>query len=164
MHLKFQPEIVWYCCMHDEARMASIYDRISEVILIWFGDQNDAYIHHFTHAWRCRCCRRINYLSVWDRYDLEKRHTSINFDKNCLYVSNLWIKYIPHSWNITKNISVGPYSDNRTINLEEFVNCFTLVETEDVEWAKNRTWKDEFAVWNTSKRLGEGGRNEERSI
>jgi hypothetical protein len=41
--------------------------------------------------------------------------------------------HVPHSRNITKNDLVGPYSDDRTINLEEFVNCFTLTETEDMK-------------------------------
>jgi hypothetical protein len=41
--------------------------------------------------------------------------------------------HAPHSRNITKNHLVGSHSDDRTVNLEEFLDCFTLTETEDVK-------------------------------
>ena len=41
--------------------------------------------------------------------------------------------HVPHSRNITKNHLVGSYPDDRTVNLEEFLYCLTLTETEDVK-------------------------------
>ena len=41
--------------------------------------------------------------------------------------------HVPHRRNITKNHLVGSYSDDRTVNLEKFLNCLTLTETEDVK-------------------------------
>ena len=41
--------------------------------------------------------------------------------------------HVPHSRNITKNHLVGSHSDDRTVDLEEFLDCFTLAETEDVK-------------------------------
>ena len=41
--------------------------------------------------------------------------------------------HVPHSQNITKNHLVGSYSDDRTVNLEEFLYCLTLTETEDMK-------------------------------
>jgi hypothetical protein len=37
---------------------------------------------------------------------------------------------VPHSRNITENHLGGYYSDDRTVNLEEFLDCLTLTETE----------------------------------
>jgi hypothetical protein len=40
---------------------------------------------------------------------------------------------VPHSREIAKDHLVGPYSDDRTVNLEELLNCLALTETEDVK-------------------------------
>jgi hypothetical protein len=40
--------------------------------------------------------------------------------------------HVRHSRNVTKNNLVGSYSDDRTVNLKEVLNCLALTETDNV--------------------------------